>query len=95
MAIKPKKRDRYSSLKNFFSSPVMKPDSRVIKYSGIGVQLAATILIFLFIGIFIDRKLGTEFIFTLIFTFLGFLGGFYKFYLTVKELDKKDKDKIE
>ncbi|MCX6160332.1 MAG: AtpZ/AtpI family protein [Ignavibacteriae bacterium] len=82
---------KYSSFKKFLKSPVIKPDSRIIEYSGLGVQLAATILVFLFIGIWIDKKLETKFIFTLLMTFLGFVGGFYKFYATLKELDAKSK----
>jgi F0F1-type ATP synthase assembly protein I len=82
-----------SSLKEFLNKPLIKSDSAFLKYSGIGFQLAAVILVFLFAGIWLDDKFGTKFIFTLVLTVLGFFGGFYNFYLTVKDLNtKKDKE---
>jgi F0F1-type ATP synthase assembly protein I len=83
-----------SSFKDFLTKPLIKADSKAIQYSGLGIQLAVTILVFLFIGVWLDRTFKTEFIFTLILTFMGFGGGFYSFYLTIKRLtedDKKDK----
>lgn len=68
-----------------------KTDSKALRYSGLGVQLAAVILIFLFIGIWLDKVFETTFIFTLIFTMLGFAGGFYSFYLTITRLSSEDK----
>jgi len=82
-----------SSFKDFLNKPLIRSDSAFLKYSGLGFQLAAVILIFLFAGIWLDGKFGTKFIFTLVFTVLGFFGGFYNFYLTVKDLNtKKDKE---
>ena len=88
-------KDKYSSLKNFLTKPVLKTDSKAFQYSGLGIQLAGTILVFLFIGIWLDNSFGTKFIFTLIMTFLGFGGGFYSFYLTIKKLDDKSKNKSD
>jgi F0F1-type ATP synthase assembly protein I len=85
---KPKK-----PLVNFLSKPLLKTDSKFIQYSGLGVQLSGTILVFLFIGIWLDKYFQTKFIFTLIFTFLGFFGGFYSFYLTIKNLTEEEKKK--
>jgi ATP synthase protein I len=88
---KPKK-----PITDFLTKPLVKTDSKFVQYSGLGVQLAATILIFLFIGIWLDKYFATKFIFTLILTFVGFFGGFYSFYLTIKNLtesDKKNKEK--
>lgn len=82
-----------SSLKEFLNKPLIKSDSAFLKYSGIGFQLTAVILVFLFAGIWLDGKFGTKFIFTLVLTILGFFGGFYNFYLTIKDLNaKKDKE---
>lgn len=81
-----------SSLKKFLNKPLIITDSSFIKYSGIGFQLVAVILIFLFLGIWLDGKFGTKFIFTLTLTIMGFFGGFYSFYLTIKDLNRK-KDK--
>jgi len=79
-----------SSLKNFLSKPLIR-DSKGLQYSSLGVQLTATILILLFIGIKLDDWLNTGFIFTLICTFIGFFGGFYSFYLNIRKLSEKDK----
>jgi len=62
-----------------------------VQYSGLGVQLSGTILIFLFIGIWLDKQFETKFIFTLILTFVGFFGGFYSFYLSIRNLTESEK----
>lgn len=85
-------RKEKSSLKKFLNKSLISTDNSFIKYSGIGFQLVAVILIFLFLGIWLDGKFGTKFIFTLILTIIGFFGGFYSFYLTIKDLNRK-KDK--
>jgi F0F1-type ATP synthase assembly protein I len=76
--------------KRFLSSKPL-VNSKSLQYSGLGVQLAVTILVFLFIGIWIDKALGTIFWFTLLFTLLGFFGGFYSFYLNIKKLNEDSK----
>lgn len=78
-----------SSFKDILSKPLVKSDSSVLRYSGIGIQLAAVIIIFLFAGIWLDGLLETKFIFTLIFTLIGFAGGFYSFFLNVQKLSAK------
>jgi F0F1-type ATP synthase assembly protein I len=88
---------KYKAVKQFLFRPGKDLSPSIIEYSSLGFQIALTILVFLFIGIWLDKKLETKFIFTLIFTFLGFVGVFYKIIITVKELDsrknelKKDK----
>jgi F0F1-type ATP synthase assembly protein I len=82
-----------SSLKDFLSKPLIKADSKAIQYSGLGIQLVAVILVFLFIGVWLDKVFNTQFVFTLILTFVGFGGGFYSFYLTIKKLGESDKYK--
>ncbi len=79
-----------SSLKNFITKPV-KTDSKIVQYSGLGLTLAVTILIFFWIGKWIDEKAGTTIVFTLILTFIGFAAGFYSFYLNVKKLSESEK----
>lgn len=80
------------SLKDLLSNPVIKSDSKAMQYSGLGIQLAGTILIFVFIGIWLDKKFETKYIFTLILAFVGFAGGFYSFFLSIQNLTKKEKD---
>ncbi|MBL7128256.1 MAG: AtpZ/AtpI family protein [Ignavibacteria bacterium] len=89
-------KNKLSSLREILSKPIIKTESKTFQYSGLGIQLSATILIFLFIGVWLDKVFETKFLFTLILTFIGFGGGFYSFYLTIKRLsenDKKMKDK--
>jgi ATP synthase protein I len=80
-----------SSLKDFLVRPVIKADSKALQYSSIGITLVGTILIFLWIGMWLDGKFETSPWFTLILTFVGFAGGFYSFYLNIKKMNSEDK----
>lgn len=80
-----------SSLKEVLSRPLIKVDNKVAQYSGLGLTLAFTILLFFWIGKWIDEKAGTTVVFTLILTFIGFAAGFYSFYLNIKKLTEEDK----
>ncbi|MCX6157547.1 MAG: AtpZ/AtpI family protein [Ignavibacteriae bacterium] len=82
---------KYNSIKNFLFKPVLKTDSKVVKYSGLGIQLSATIIVFLFGGLWLDKYFETKFIFTLVFVFLGFVGVFYKIFAVLKELEEERK----
>lgn len=90
-----KQQKKDSSFKNFFTGKPNVNSSGFIKYSGIGIQLVAVILIFLFAGIWLDDKLETKFLFTLSLTLIGFFGGFYSFYLNMKNLSKSEKEKSD
>jgi len=86
-----------SSLKDLITKPLFKTDSKAIQYSGMGVTLVVTILIFFWIGRWLDGKFDTNVTFTLILTFTGFAAGFYSFFLNVKKLteeEKKEKSKL-
>jgi F0F1-type ATP synthase assembly protein I len=48
-----------------------------MRYAGLGVQLAASILVFVFLGQWLDRKAGTGGLFTILGAFLGFGGTMY------------------
>lgn len=80
-----------SSLKDFLSKPLIKTDSRTLQYSGMGITLVVTILIFFWVGRWLDGKFDTKVTFTLILTFIGFAAGFYSFYLNVKKLTDEEK----
>ena len=82
-----------SSLKDILNKPLFKTDSKTIQYSGLGISLVVTILVFFFIGKWLDGKLDSGVVFTLLLTFIGFGGGFYSFYLSIKKLTEKDKIK--
>ena len=65
-----------------------KPSSRnkYFKYSGMAFQMMATILLGLGLGYFLDHHLGTEKLFTAIFTLLFVTASMY---LTLKDFIKK------
>ena len=80
-----------SSLKEVLTKPLLKVDNRVVQYSGLGITLMVTILLFLWIGMWLDGKFDTGVLFTLILTAIGFSAGFYSFYLNIKKLTQEDK----
>ncbi len=61
-------------------------------YLGLGFQLAASVLIFLFIGDWIDKKNNSSPIFTLIFAILGISIGLYSVIKTILDLEQKRKN---
>lgn len=52
----------------------------VSELAGVGIQFAAAVVAFTFAGIWVDRRLGTSPIFTLVGVLLGGGGGFYSLY---------------
>jgi F0F1-type ATP synthase assembly protein I len=83
--------NRDSSLKKILTKPLFKADTKVAQYSGLGISLVITILLFLWAGMWLDGKLDTGVLFTLTFAFIGFAAGFYSFYLNIKKLTEQDK----
>ena len=53
------------------------------EFAGIGVQFALTILVFVFAGVWLDRRLGTSPWLLLLCVFIGAGGGFYSMYRMV------------
>ncbi len=60
-----------------------------LRYAGLGVQLAVTILVGVLLGQWADRKAGTDGVFTMLGALLGFGGMLYSL---IRELSKADKD---
>ncbi len=60
-----------------------------LRYAGLGVQLAVTILVGVLLGQWADRKAGTDGVFTMLGALLGFGGTLYSL---IRELSKADKD---
>jgi ATP synthase protein I len=58
-----------------------------MRYAGLGIQLAASIIIFVVIGQWVDRKLGTGGIATMVAAFLGFGGTMYSL---IRSLNRKN-----
>ncbi|HEX4600573.1 MAG TPA: AtpZ/AtpI family protein [Gemmatimonadales bacterium] len=60
-----------------------------LRYAGLGVQLAVTILLGVVLGQWVDRKVGTDGVFTILGALLGFGGTLYSL---IRELSQVDKD---
>jgi ATP synthase protein I len=60
-----------------------------MRYAGLGVQLAASMIVFVLIGQWVDRKLGTGGIATIVAAFLGFGGTMYSL---IRSLNRKNGD---
>jgi F0F1-type ATP synthase assembly protein I len=60
-------------------------------YLGLGLQLAATVTVMVFIGIWLDNQFETKPIITVIFSFLGVFAGMYTFIKSVLKAGKDEK----
>ena len=65
----------------------------VAPYLGLGIQLAATIVVCFFIGRWLDQVLNTAPWLMIVGAFVGAAGGLYSFLKTVIELGKRQKEK--
>jgi F0F1-type ATP synthase assembly protein I len=61
-----------------------------MRYAGLGLQLAASILLFVFLGQWADRRWGTQGLFTIIGAFLGFGGTMWSLIRGLRQ-DEKDR----
>ena len=60
-------------------------------YASLGIQFAVTILLFTAAGWWLDGQVDTTPLFILLGTLLGAVGGFYKLYRTLMDMDEKRK----
>ena len=58
--------------------------------TGMGLQFAISILLFLLAGQWIDRKLGTAPLFLMVFVFVGAGGSFYSIYRKLMEQQRRE-----
>jgi hypothetical protein len=58
-----------------------------MRYAGLGIQLAVTLVVFVLVGQWLDHKLGTGGIIPVILAFLGFGGTMYSL---IRTLNRKD-----
>lgn len=61
-------------------------------YLGLGLQLAATIVLMVLLGSWLDKKFNLNYILTLILGLFGIGVGMYNLIKTVNDLEKRDKD---
>jgi F0F1-type ATP synthase assembly protein I len=59
-------------------------------FAGVGIQFAAAIILFLFIGQWLDKKAGTNGLFTLIGVFVGGGGAFFNLYRRITAAQRQD-----
>lgn len=69
------------------SDPGDHKDPGPMRYAGLGVQLAASLLVFVLGGQWVDRRLGTGGVVTVAAAFLGFGGTMY---WLIRQLNRKD-----
>jgi F0F1-type ATP synthase assembly protein I len=60
------------------------------EYAGLGLQFAASIILFLFLGQWLDRRLGTEPWMLLIGVFVGAGGSFFLMYRKLTAAQKRE-----
>ena len=62
-----------------------------LRYAGLGIQLAATVVVCVLLGQWLDRKVGTDGIFTIVAPLLGFGGVMYSLMRALSQSDKGDR----
>lgn len=60
------------------------------EYAGLGLQFAAAILVFLYAGQWLDRRLGSEPWFMIVGVFTGAGAGFYSMYRKLMGIQERD-----
>jgi len=59
-------------------------------FAGVGLQFAAAIVLFLFAGQWIDNKVGTNGLFTIVGVFVGGAAAFYNMYRKITAAQRRD-----
>jgi len=73
-------------------SELIKTYRDVAPYLGLGFQLAATIVLMVFLGDWLDKKYETTPLYTIIFAVLGVFTGLYNLIKTVLRAGKKKEE---
>ncbi len=63
-----------------------------IKYASLGIEFASMILGLGLVGYYVDEKLNSSPLFTIIGIFFGFVSGIYRLYKISKIISKNDKN---
>lgn len=62
------------------------------KYAGIGLQFTLSILLFLYLGQWLDRKLGTNSVFMLLGVLVGFGAAFYSIFRSLMADQRREEE---
>ena len=62
----------------------------VADFAGIGIQFAVAIIVFLFAGQWLDKRLGTNGLFTIAGVFVGGGAAFYNMYRKISAAQRRD-----
>ena len=68
-----------------------KKTSGPARYAGLGIQLAVVILVFVFAGRWLDDRLSTSPLFTMLLVFVGFGGWMWSLIRSLNEENAKDR----
>ena len=68
-------------------------ERKYLRFAGVGVQFALTVLLLTLLGIWLDERLGTGPLFTVVLLLLGFVGATWSLVHQVLGPDKPDKPK--
>lgn len=60
------------------------------EFAGVGLQFAAALILFLYVGQWIDRKVGTSGVFALLGVFIGGGAAFWNLYRKIVAAQRKD-----
>jgi len=63
-----------------------------MRYAGLGVQLAVSLLVFVWVGQWADRRFATGGLLTVLFAFLGFGGTMYWLIRSLRTRDDGDSE---
>ena len=63
------------------------------KYAGLGFQLVASILLFLYAGRWVDRRIGTEPLFLLLGVFTGLAASIYSMYRSLMADQRREAER--
>lgn len=67
-----------------------KPNARLVRHSAVGIELVASIVVFLLIGQWVDGQLGTDPYLTLLGLFLGVFMGFRAVLRVLRDASEED-----
>jgi len=63
------------------------------KYAGVGFQLVGSILLFLYLGRWVDRRVGTEPLFLLLGVFIGLAASIYSVYRSLMADQRREDER--